>query len=542
MTAAVTSSRPLSARAFGMGCLALFALGAGVRVAVGLGDDGLGGQDPWAYETAARTTAAWLVGHAPAPTGFFWPLGYPALGALLGLLTGLPEASALRGLSLLLGAATGPLLAVAVALAHGPRARRAGLLGGAVVAASAASALAGAAVMADAAMAFWLVAAAAATAPLLRAQGEGGGVSRRRAVLLAAGAGAALGLAVVTRQAALVGAPAVGIAWLLAAGRRRVGWDAVVVFGLCAGAPLLAQLAIDPGRPGALEHTWLRSWRPWHAMMRSFDTPDGHADYAFPQGVYALFPLLHPGYLAPPLLLFLLRGVRRGWCGTDGCGVGPFATLFWAQWLGVAVLLFAGMPYQNFRFGLCALPAAAALFGLGAADVLDARRRSAFGSATRGRWAVAALAVGLLWTAAWTPRMAQRHLQSRQERRALVQSVAEATTRVAASAFDPPRPPLLVAFELTLDLRHRQGLDVIELYDLRPGGTEAEARLRELAEAAARRPLVLVVDDRDLGTQWAGTPIAAALARLRDAYDAGPPERVGAYRVARLEPRSRGTR
>ncbi|MCB9737946.1 MAG: hypothetical protein H6747_01685 [Deltaproteobacteria bacterium] len=524
----MTSLRPLSCRAFGVGCLALFGLGVAVRWAVGLGDDGLGGQDPWAYETAARTTAAWLVGHAAAPTGFFWPLGYPVLGALLGLLTGLPEATALRTLSLVLGAATGPLLALAVALAHGPRARRAGLLAGVVVAASAASALAGAEVMADAAMAFWLVAAAAATAPVLRAQGEDGAVSRGRALLLAAGAGAALGLAVVTRQAALVGAPAVGIAWLLAAGRRRVGWDAVVLFGLCAGVPLLAQLAIDPGRPGALEHAWLRNWRPWHAVMRSFDTPDGHADYAFPQGIYALFPVLHPGYLAPPLLLFLLRGVRRGWCGTDGCAVGPFATLFWAQWLGVAALLFAGMPYQNFRFGLCALPAAAALFGLGAVG--------------RGRLAAAALAFGLLWTAAWTPRMAQRHLQSRQERRALVQSVAEAATRVAASAFDPPRPPLLVAFELTLDLRHRQGLDVIELYDLRPGGPEAESRLRELAEAATRRPLVLVVDDTDLGAQWAGTPIAAALARLGAAYDAGPPERVGAYRVARLEPRSRATR
>ncbi|MEY3014428.1 MAG: hypothetical protein RIT45_3163, partial [Pseudomonadota bacterium] len=459
----MSDAAPLGRRAFALGCLVLFAVGVGARWLAGLGDDGLGGQDPWGYLDAARATGAWLIGHAPPPTGFFWPLGYPALGAVASLATGVPEATALRTLSTLLGAAAGPLLAWTVVVAHGPSARRAGLLAGAVLALGAAATLAGAAVMADAAMVFWLVVAALATAPTVRADAPVRGLPARLG--LGAVAGAALGLAIVTRQASLVAAPALGIAWLLAAAARRVPRPALLTFGAALALPLLAQLALDVDRPGALDHAWLRSWRPWHAVMRTFDTPDGHASYPWPQGVYALFPLLHPGYLAPPLGLFALRGLRRAWCGEGAAGcapVGPFGALLWAQWLGVGVLFFAGMPFQNFRFGLVVLPAAAVLFGLGAADALGAGAQVG----TRGRLARGALVLGALWTLAWTPRMARQHVQARAERRATVAAVAAAARTVADGAFAEPRPPLLVAFELTADLRHREGVEAVELWDL----------------------------------------------------------------------------
>ncbi|MEY3011370.1 MAG: hypothetical protein RIT45_105, partial [Pseudomonadota bacterium] len=215
--------------------------------------------------------------------------------------------------------------------------------------------------------------------------------------------------------------------------------------------------------------------------------------------------------------------------------VGPFGALLWAQWLGVGVLFFAGMPFQNFRFGLVVLPAVAALFGLGATELGAGAQVG-----TRGRLARGALVLGALWTLAWTPRMASHHVQARAERRATVAAVAAAARTVADGAFAEPRPPLLVAFELTADLRHREGVEAVELWDLRPGSPTADAALAELQAAASRRPLVLVVDDGDLATQWAGTPIAGALARVERDFDAGPPLRVQGYRVARLEPRAAG--
>lgn len=513
MQLAPMTPAPLS----GLGLAALMALAIVIRVAVGVGDDGLGGQDPWAYREAARQVTAWWRGVGDAPHGLFWPLGYPALGASLAMALGVDEATALRVASLMLSAAAAPLTA---ALVHSvlPSGRFGAWLAGGVVAVGAAASLSGAAVMADGPMLGWLALSAWATARGLR---------RPAWLPLAA---LALGLAVVTRQAALVALPAwiACVGWQAWRGRSEPG--AAVWLGLAALAlatPLALQGHYGGERPGALEHAWLRGWRPWHALQSTFATADGHADYAFPQAVFALFPLLHPGYLAPPGLIAIGLGVRNPLA--DGGG-----RLLLAGWLAMAVILFAGMPYQNFRFGLCALVPAAALAGLGA----EALWRRAPGGVGR-RLGLGMAVVCLAWTAAWTPRMAARHLRDRAERRATAGAVAAAVAALSRREVDAQRavwgvgqrPPTIVAFELTLDLRHRHGLDVVDLSAL------DDAALDRLREAASRRPLVLAIDPTDLATQWRGTAVAEAERRLRTRFDVGPARAVGRYRVARLEPR-----
>ncbi len=501
----------------GLGLAALMALAIAVRIAAGVGDDGLGGQDPWAYLDAARRISAFWQGVGNAPHGLFWPLGYPAVGAGLAAALGLDMATALRVAALLLSAAAAPLTA-ALVRALLPSATVGAWLAGGIVAVGAAASLAGAAVMADGPMLGWLALAAWATA-----------AGFRRPALLPLAA-LALGLAIVTRQAALVALPAwIGcIGWHAWCGRGERKVPAFVALAaLALATPLLLQAHFGGERPGALDHAWLRSWRPWHALQSTFSTVDGHANYAWPQGVYALFPVLHPGYLAPPGLLAIGFALRHRVANGSG-------RLLLALWLATAVVLFAGMPYQNFRFGLCALVPAAALAGLG----LEALRQRAQGGLGR-RLTMAGALVCLAWTAAWTPRMADRHLRDRAERRRTVSAVAAAANAIAlrevaaqADAWgEAKRPPTVVAFELSLDLHYRHGLDVIDLSEL------DDAALQGLRDAAARRPLVLAVDPQDLTTQWVGTAVGEAERRLRAAFDVGPASAVGRYRVARLEPR-----
>ncbi len=502
-----------------------------LRIAVGLGDDGLGGQDPWAYLDATRAIGAWLHGTAGPPTGYFWPLGYPMLGAALSAF-GVDEALALRSISQALGAATAPVVAAAVVAwrpdAAAPRlallGRIDGLIAGVVVACGAAATLAGAAVMADATMLFWL----AIAAWLL------GLAHDKRGVAAWALAALAIGAAIVTRQAAVCVVPAAAWALLRAWRQRTLTLPAALaVVAIGALLPLL-QLAVDPTRPGALDHAWLQLWRPWNAVRSSFDTVDGHMDSAWPQGLFAAFAWLHPGYLAPPGALLVGLGLRAAWRDGHRDAVrvlGAWSLTGWA--------MLAGMPHQNFRFGLALLVPSAIGFGLGAAAAL----RPDISAAPGGSWSMArpvrllvllGVALTLAWTMAWTPRMAARHLDARAARRALVAEVAaEVRRRSADLAADGERPraPLVVALELTADLQRRAELDVVEI------ATLGDDDLQRLREAAARRPLFLVVDDATMRRQWAGTAIASRFARLEAAFDSGPPSDVRGYRVARLEPR-----
>jgi hypothetical protein len=507
-------ARPVGVGLYGLGLLGLWLLAIAARLWAGRDDDGLGGQDPWAYRDAARALAGWLHGTAPPPSGYFWPLGYPALGALLEPAAG-EAGRALRWASIGFGGAAAPLTA-ALASRCGQRARAA-VVAGAVVALGAAAVVAGAAVMADAVTVTWLAAGALALTMVAPPS------SRRAALAWALAAGLCLGVAFVTRRAAAVAAPAALVyAWTWRRPGERWRWLALAL-GLA--LPIALQRWVDPHPAGGLDHTWLQRWQPANALQRAFDTPDGHGSYAFPQAVFAAFPLLHPGYLAPPGLLFAIVGARA----LDRRARPLAAALL--GWFGLNFALLAGMPYQNFRFGLMALVPVAVAFGVG---VDAALRWASSQSAQRRAGVLGALALCALWTAAWTPRMVGRHLDARAARRATIAAVAAEVRQLAADlapAGAPARSPRCVVFELSADLANREGLDVLDLSLVDAGARAA------LAAEAERRPLVLVVDDGDLRGQWRGSAVAARLAALEAAFAVGPGRRVGAYRVAHLEPR-----
>ena len=76
-------------------------------------------------------------------------------------------------------------------------------------------------------------------------------------------------------------------------------------------------------------------------------TIDGHFVYRLPVGIFYAEPAGHPAYLFPLLGLTVPWGIWRLWRERNW---GPLILLL--GWGGPVYLFLAGIPYQNFRFGL----------------------------------------------------------------------------------------------------------------------------------------------------------------------------------------------
>src|SRR5205823_4441204 len=128
----------------------------------------------------------------------------------------------------------------------------------------------------------------------------------------------------------------------------------------------------------SLNHAWLAAWYPGNAFGHIFDTPDGHFNYPLPVGVFYAQPLAHPYYIFPLLLPFILVGT---WALRRAPAAHKLVLLGWP----LSVYLFlAGIPYENFRFGLALWPPLVVLAGIGFASAsarLEAVRRTS--NATR---------------------------------------------------------------------------------------------------------------------------------------------------------------
>jgi len=102
-----------------------------------------------------------------------------------------------------------------------------------------------------------------------------------------------------------------------------------------------------------LHHPWLESWSLKNFFRTSFDTPDGHAGYTFPNIIYSFFNWIHPGYIFAGAFLVLLFRKKNI--------VSPGGRIFFAPVLLYSLFL-AGIPLQNLRFLQLSFPVILILF------------------------------------------------------------------------------------------------------------------------------------------------------------------------------------
>ncbi|MCC7361383.1 MAG: hypothetical protein IT317_17990 [Anaerolineales bacterium] len=460
--------------------------------------DGLYGQDPYAYyDYAVGPLTQALLRWQPFPP-FFWPPGYPLLVALAGLIAGRAPAVA-QSVALLCGAAVPPLTyLLARALwpllwpaAGGRRWGQAGpLLAGLATALhpqlwqSSVVVMADAPALAAATLGAWALARYAPAA-------------RGHWLLLASGA---VAVAVLTRWAyALLALPVTGVALALLLARWRVRRRAALAHALGAAlvagvllAPLAAPLLTPPAAgqarafAGDLE---VYTWNPANVLRRSFVTADGAQTYRLPNGLYYGLLPLHPYYFTPLLAVFLLPALARLWRAPRSA----LALGLLGGWPLVILGFHAGAPWQNFRFGLAALPPLAVLVALGAAVAWRWRPGRGW------RALVAALILGGLAWQAWGGWALTRWFAERK--------AGDLALVAAVEAHTPPGARLLT-FQVTPTFAHYSRLETHELWAL----TTADLA----ALLAGPPPAYLLLDVANAQSQWAGRAPAVNYAYLRD--------------------------
>lgn len=297
---------------------------------LGWGFQGLYNQDAHAYLRLANELAAWWRGGAP-PSNAYWPLGFPAAGAVVSLLTG----STLLGLRLV--TALGWILSVLafrhILLDTGADRTRATLYTVLTVGTSPFLLRHGVVVMSDLpaiALGLWSLRFGLRSAN-----------TRDSLICVALAA-----TAVMVRLPMLV-----LVAPVLACSCVRAFHRAPAVQCGLLGAMLVAcAVVVKMVVAGALAHPLGLQLQPENLFSSSFDTVDGQHRFLLPNALYVLKPLWHPGFLllAPLLWLFLRRGDLRSKL----------------VWLSLATaggyLLFLGMlPDQNDRLCLPAMPCVA---------------------------------------------------------------------------------------------------------------------------------------------------------------------------------------
>jgi hypothetical protein len=535
MNAAMASSALSAPRSLPDGRAAL--LIAGVAVAAALAArlawpfDGLYGQDAFAYFRFARALWPWLVHGQPLPI-YYWPAGYPILVALALPLFGGSRAAgqAVSIVSVALAAACTFLLSREL-LPDAPGGRLAAWAAGLAVALCGDALRAGLVTMSDA-----LALAGCALAMLALAR-----YTRTRRGRWLALAAVALGWAAITRWVCgLLALPmalfVLSDCWTKDEGRRTKDGQKKLafVFRLPSSVPHIAlasalgalivvpQALLSEKTPEALsEHQWVVAWNVANIWRRDFVTVDGAQHYRLPVGAYYLAHMAWPSFLFPLLALFCLPGAlwlaqRRRW---------PVLALL-IGWPLLLWLFLSGIPFENARFILPALPALAGLAGLGFGWAYDrtmggqeprtgepenrrtARQEPKTSSITQSSrhlvilssdprsfapqlsgvrlLLVLSLAVSLAGSLAWGLRDYHSLVVYKNDQLALVD-----WTRSHL-----PTGGVLLTFGATLTLQHYTDYDVRELFYLTPPDLDLIAQQPQ--------PVYLLLDVGNIESQWAG--------------------------------------
>jgi hypothetical protein len=304
------------------------------------GFDGLYGQDSYAYlNRAGELTEALRNGGSTPP--FFWPEGYPLLGAFLGFV--LPLEPGMQLISLLSGAI---LLYFAIRIAGDlyPEAQFSGPILFMMLGLSPWGLRSSLLVMSDS-LAVAALVAGGWWALRYHRTGKLGPLI---------GAGLTLGWAGVTRYVMVLPA-LLPLSLLLGAGGRRRDLK-FVLFPIAALLPVTAHFLLHTNMAGGpLGHHFLADWSPANWFRRDFEMADGQFHYATPNLVYALGALWHPGLTGLGMLALPL-GAWKGSFRQNPFRWSLVPTLL------LLLLFLAGIPFQNPRFLLPALPLVALLY------------------------------------------------------------------------------------------------------------------------------------------------------------------------------------
>lgn len=134
--------------------------------------------------------------------------------------------------------------------------------------------------------------------------------------------------------------------------RKQLTWSRLLqLVGVLSVAALVAMVGLEGS--AMLADTPLADWSPLNWFRRELHSDDGVLRYRFPNLVYALFSLIHPGQF--PIGLLLLPFLRRSDLRDEP---GRTAAIVLLGYL----LFVAGMPFQNDRVLLLGQPFTVLLF------------------------------------------------------------------------------------------------------------------------------------------------------------------------------------
>ncbi|RLE27520.1 MAG: hypothetical protein DRJ65_02590 [Acidobacteria bacterium] len=458
------------------------------------GFDGLYGQDAYAYFDQAMALRATLLQGIPAPPGFHWPQGYPALVALMSLAVGgVPIAAQL--VSLVMGSLVAPLTYLV-----GRKLLPSGGDGAAILAAVL-TAIGGQAVLSS------IVSMSDATALALILLSmwtalEFATTPRRRCLLaLAVVFGCA---AVATRWASILVAPALAVPALrgLAYGRRlRHIFPALLAAALGSGAVLFTLFhnqAFDL-------MGYFRNWNLLNAVWGPIpEIPAGTLSAKAPGLLYYLAPLYHPAFLGPLLGPLAGWGLWRLWRDNE-----PYRSLTLVLWAGVPFFFFVGLPLRNLRFCLTNAVPFILLAAWGAWILLP---RPFLGKAIR---VVIGLSLALI--VAWGARRIESFTSAA---RAIIHTVHSVEALVPAHA-------IVLTFEITQTFEHHSDLQTFELFD------QNEATLGMLIKGG--RPVFLLTQPDDVIARWQNQAPGINTRWLEDHGSLQEIEAWGLYTLRRFE-------
>jgi hypothetical protein len=449
----------------------LFVVAILVRLALmgGTGFDGLYGQDSFAYYDFAQGLHNGLL-NGDIPSGFFWPVGYPALLVIAFTLFG-QSIGVAQAFTLLVSALLGPLM-YAILRQLGTQ-RLAACAGGLTIIVCGQLNQSSLVVMSDVPALFWGM---LSLWYLLKHQ-------HKPTTLHVVLACTYLACATMTRWTyGLLFVPTIVSVMV---NRHTIRWPTLILaLGLASGIIglqfLISQQYDSPG----VNHAFVEGWRIQNALAAEVRTSEGVFHFSEPNLRFYASPLLDTYYLSPLLLIWLVLGVYQLRCLEKSNLI-----LVVGAWLPYFFLI--GIPQQNIRYGLMLFPVVAILVGLGV-DWMAQRRWPAIVYAVF----VVLFCAGLVQGAQTGSQVIQQFITRHQQDKHTAAWIAEQI----------PDQSTVFAFGFTLTLQHYTPLEVKELY-------------YESAETLAQSDLdnaYLVVNEWNLETQWIGTETYRAYTWLRD--------------------------
>jgi hypothetical protein len=305
--------------------------------------NGLYGQDAHEYYRYSLALANFLTG-GPEPGAFFWPVIYPAAGALLSIV--FPDILSLQILSLLSGAWTYINFCRILNLMYpkGTMRQRYTFL---YLFCSPFFIRAFSIGMSD------ILAMAFLTASWLKYLEWN---SRKEMHLLLISICFGL-FAVQTRYVSIILLIPI-IPGILTTIKERTTNSLIILFGIIiAITPSIIFRSIDI--ESIISHPWISTWNPLNIFNCKFETLEGTFNYTFPNIAYVLAVIFHPGFMFTGIIL-VLYNLKNNFLKFK----------WWVITLIIYLIFLAGIPFQNLRFLLLGFPIVLILFYQGYEDMM----------------------------------------------------------------------------------------------------------------------------------------------------------------------------